>query len=135
MWFGGGVILPPFYRRKMMITREKQEQIYDDWFHKVGDLNVKYSHSIDKLDVIKASSIFKLLECSPKECISMYELMSQNYYTFREFRTIIGAILDFDRQYVFREYLSHGLDRDLVLNDREDYVLWHYDEIDFDVDF
>ncbi len=118
-----------------MITKEKQEQIYDDWFHKVGDLNLAYSHSIAKLDVVNASSIFRLLECSPRECISMFDLMSQNYYTFYEFRTIIGAILDEDRQFVFRDYLSHGMKNDLIFNDREDYVIWHYDEIDFDVDF
>lgn len=120
-----------------MITREKQEQIYDDWFHKVGDVDVKQSYGLYRPEVIRASSIFGLLECSTKECVEMFHLMSQKYYTFREFRVIIGAVLDFDRQYVFKDYLSHGfrLDDDLVLNNKEDYVLWHYDEIDFDTDF
>lgn len=118
-----------------MITKEKQEEIYDKWFDKFDAINLRYSHSIDKLDIIKASSILKLLECTPKECISIYQLMSQNYYTFKEFRTIIGAVLDFDRQYVYKEYLSYGMNDDLVFNDRDDYVLWHYDEIDFDFEF
>jgi hypothetical protein len=119
----------------MMITKAKQEEIYGKWFDKFDSLNLRYSHSIDKLDIIKASSIFKLLECSPRECVSMFELMSQHYYTFLEFRFIIGAVLDFDRQYVFKEYLGYGMNDDLVKNDRDDYVLWHYDEIDFEFEF
>jgi hypothetical protein len=119
----------------MMITKEKQEQIYDDWFHKVGDLDIAWKCSVGKLDVVKAYSIFKLLECTSDECMKMYSLISQNYYTFKEFRVIIGAVLDFDRQYVYRDYLSHGMNNDLVMNDKEDYVLWHYDEIIFDADF
>lgn len=119
----------------MMISKEKQEEIYDKWFERFDCLNLRHSHSICRVDVINASSVFKLLDCSPRECMSMFDLMSQKYYTFKEFRVIIGAILDADRQYVYRDYLSHGMNDDLIINDREDYVLWHYDEIDFDVDF
>ena len=123
-------------RGRMVCGREKQEQIYDDWFHKFDGMNLKYSLGRYRPEVIYASNVLELLECSYDEKVQIIELMSQKYYTMREFKVILATVLDYDREYVYWEYFCPDfiVDEDLIFNDGKDYLI-ELDYVRFDLDF